>query len=100
MAKSLDVEATAAAARALLDDRVDSVRELVKTRQRVTDLREQLADAERDDARAYGVAVSKGWGTDELRKLGIADPEKVTRVRKRAASKGTGSPALASQSGE
>lgn len=87
MTKSLDIEATAAAARALLDDRVESVRELVKARQRVTDLREQLADAEREDARAYQVAQNKGWGQDELRKLGIADPEKVTRVRKRAAAK-------------
>jgi hypothetical protein len=87
MTKSLDIEATAAAARALLDDRVESVRELVKARQRVTDLREQLADAEREDARAYQVAQHKGWGQDELRKLGIADPEKVTRVRKRAAAK-------------
>ncbi|MBT2519096.1 hypothetical protein J7E29_16765 [Streptomyces sp. ISL-90] len=87
MTKSLDIEATAAAARALLDDRVESVRELVKARQRVTDLREQLADAEREDARAYQVAQNKGWAQDELRKLGIADPEKVTRVRKRAAAK-------------
>lgn len=100
MSRTLDIETTAAAARALLDDRVDAVRDLVRTRQRVSDLREQLAEAERDDVRVYAAALGRGWGADELRKLGITEPEKAARVRKRAGVKPASLSTPPSQSGE
>jgi hypothetical protein len=50
---TIDIEETRNQARALLDSRIESVTNLVKTRQRITDLREQLAEAEREDKRAY-----------------------------------------------
>ncbi|MBE4720569.1 hypothetical protein [Pseudarthrobacter sp. AB1] len=68
---AIDIEQTKAQARALLDSRIESVTNLVKTRQRITDLREQLADAERDDKRAYVRATKDGWSPDELKKLGL-----------------------------
>ena len=63
-----DIEAQA---RKMLNSRVTSVTELVETRQRVTDLQAQLADAEREDKKAYVRATKDGWTEDELKKLGL-----------------------------
>jgi hypothetical protein len=68
---TIDIEQTRNQARALLNARIDSVTELVKTRQRITDLREQLAEAEREDKRAYVRATKDGWSPEELKKLGL-----------------------------
>jgi hypothetical protein len=68
---NLDIEQTRNQARALLDSRIESVTALVKTRQRITDLKEQLAEAQREDKRAYVRATKDGWSPDELKKLGL-----------------------------
>lgn len=68
---TIDIEQTRNQARALLDSRIESVTNLVKARQRITDLREQLADAEREDKRAYVRATKDGWSPEELKKLGL-----------------------------
>ncbi len=65
----IDIEATKNQARALLDSRIKSVEELIKARQRVTDLKEKLAAAERDDKRAYVKATR-----DERRRTQEARP--------------------------
>ena len=78
---NLDIEQTRNQARALLDSRIDSVTALVKARQRVADLKEQLAEAEREDKRVYVRATKDGWSPDELKKLGL-EPGAVTRRRK------------------
>ncbi|MFE4230143.1 hypothetical protein ACFRJ8_19895 [Arthrobacter sp. NPDC056886] len=83
---NLDIEQTRNQARALLDSRIESVTQLVKARQRVADLKEQLADAERDDKRSYVRATKDGWSTEELRKLGL-EPGAVSRRRKTSAAK-------------
>lgn len=77
---NLDIEQTRNQARALLDSRIESVTELVKTRQRITDLKDQLVAAERDDKRAYVQATRDGWSADELKKLGL-EPAAVKRRR-------------------
>jgi hypothetical protein len=68
---TIDIEQTRNQARALLDSRIESVTTLVKTRQRITDLRVQLAEAEREDKRAYVRATKDGWSPEELKKLGL-----------------------------
>jgi hypothetical protein len=80
----IDIEQTRNQARALLDSRIESVTTLVKTRQRIADLKEQLADAERDDKRAYVRASKDGWSPDELKKLGL-EPAAAGRRRKTGA---------------
>lgn len=65
------IEQAQTQARALLDSRIESVTSLVKARQRVADLKEQLAEAEKDDKRAYVRATKDGWSADELKKLGL-----------------------------
>lgn len=82
---NLDIEQTRNQARALLDSRIESVTQLVKARQRVADLKEQLADAERDDKRSYVRATRDGWSTEELKKLGL-EPGAVSRRRKATAA--------------
>lgn len=77
----IDIERTKDQARALLNSRIKTVEELVKARQKVTDLKEQLANAERDDKRAYVKATRDGWSPEELKKLGL-EPAAVGRRRK------------------
>lgn len=78
---TINIETTRSQARALLDSRIKSVEELVQARQRLTDLKEQLAAAERDDKRAYVKATRDGWSPDELKKLGL-EPAAAGRRRK------------------
>lgn len=79
---NLSIEQAQTQARALLDSRIESVTELVKARQRVAELREQLAEAEKADKRAYVRATKDGWSADELKKLGL---ENAAAGRRRAA---------------
>lgn len=83
---SLNIEETRNQARALLDSRIESVTNLVKARQRITELREQLADAEREDKRAYVRATKDGWSTEELKKLGL-ESGAVAKRRKTATTR-------------
>ncbi|MET3810819.1 hypothetical protein [Arthrobacter sp. UYEF3] len=94
---TIDIEQTRNQARALLDSRIESVTNLVTTRQRITDLREQLAAAERDDKRAYVRATKDGWSPEELKKLGL-ESSTATRRRKYAGIRPTDEGSAASQS--
>ena len=89
MASTLDAQTTESKARALLDNRINSVRALVAARQSLDDLREQIAAAEAEDVKAYRAALSDGWSADELRKLGLDEPEKKQRVRRRSTPRKT-----------
>ena len=82
MAHDLDPDTTETRARALLDKRIQSVRDLVTKRQTVTDLRTQLDTAERDDHTAYQAALRDGWTADELKQLGLPEPGAKPRPRK------------------
>lgn len=84
---NLDLEQTRNQARALLDSRIDSVTALVRSRQRINELRDQLVAAERDDKRAYIQATRDGWSADELKKLGL---ESAAVKRRRTAKRSDG----------
>lgn len=83
MATTLDAGALEQRARKLLDSRIASVRTLVSARQAVTELQAKLAKAEREDARLYQAALRDGWTAEELRQLGLTEPAKKERVRRR-----------------
>lgn len=68
---TISIESTQEKARQLLNSRIESVTALVRARQRIADLKEQLAEAEREDKRAYVRAIRDGWSEDELKKLGL-----------------------------
>lgn len=81
---NISVEQTQQQARALLDSRIESITALVKSRQRLADLKEQLAEAEREDKRVYVRATKDGWSAEELKKLGL---ENATAGRRRATNR-------------
>lgn len=103
MAKEPTADEAIARARAMQDDRLNAIRAVATARQNVADVRaataaelaelqakiaQRVADAEREDVRAYNAALSAGWTGDELRKIGFAEPDKKARVAKRAARRG------------
>ncbi|WDF35159.1 hypothetical protein PTW37_17330 (plasmid) [Arthrobacter agilis] len=83
---TIDLETTKDQARKLLDFRIESVTDLVIARKRVDELREQLADAEREDKKAYVRATKDGWSEDELKKLGLETGGVAKRRSRRSAS--------------
>lgn len=78
------IEATQQQARELLNSRIHSVTDLVKARQLVADLEAKLAEARKEDKKAYVRATKDGWSVDELKKLGL---EQGAGVRRRQAAK-------------
>lgn len=93
MATHIDAEKIEHELQQRLSSRMDSVRELVKSRQKVADARDALSAAEDEDARRYQTALTAGWTADELRSAGLSEPEKKLRVRKRATRRSTPTPA-------
>ncbi|MBG6184689.1 hypothetical protein IWX65_002667 [Arthrobacter sp. CAN_A214] len=89
---TLDLETTKNQARKLLDSRIESVTDLTLARKRVEELREQLADAEREDKKAYVRATKDGWSEDELKKLGL-ESGGVAKRRSRRSPVDAGTPA-------
>lgn len=80
---NISIEKTQEQARRILDSRIESVTRLVTTRQRIADLKQQLADAERDDKKAYVKALKDGWSEEELRKLGLENAAAKRRASRR-----------------
>ncbi|MBO0910108.1 hypothetical protein [Arthrobacter sunyaminii] len=85
----LDIESTKAQARKLLDSRIESVTNLVKTKQRVTEMQDSLKEAERENSRAYVKALKDGWSEDELKKLGLENTAAGKRRTRRTANSET-----------
>ncbi|WP_407792053.1 hypothetical protein ACR5MH_0010 (plasmid) [Streptomyces sp. L7] len=98
MATQLTPEEAIERARRLQDDRLNAVRGVAEARQRLVDVHdetarelaelqariaERVAAAERDDVRAYNAALAAGWSGDELRKIGLPEPEKKARAKRR-----------------
>lgn len=103
MAKNPGVEEAVELAERFLAARTAAVRELAEARQHtiavqeagekeLAELRaaiaERIAVAERGDVKAHSAALSAGWTTEDLRKLGFAEPDKTRRVHRRRAKTG------------
>nr|WP_176704700.1 hypothetical protein [Arthrobacter sp.]AXV46322.1 hypothetical protein pA40H1_p35 [Arthrobacter sp.] len=78
------IESTQQQARELLNSRIDSVTDLVKARQHVTDLETKLIEAKKENKKAYVRATKDGWSAEELKKLGL---DQATTTRRRQATK-------------
>ena len=84
MAKLSDPQQAEEAAQRLLNDRMDYVRRAIATRGALGEAREALKEAEKNDIQAFQAAVNNGgWTADELKKIGLAAPEKMQRVQRR-----------------
>ena len=90
MAKLTDPQQAEAAAQRLLNDRMDYIRRAITARGALDEAREALKEAEKNDAQAFQAAVNNGgWTADELKKIGLAAPDKVQRVQRRRKSTST-----------
>ncbi|MGK4219435.1 hypothetical protein [Kocuria sp.] len=84
MAKLTDPQQAEEAAQRLLNDRMDYIRRAITARGALNDAREALKEAEKNDVQAFQAAVNNGgWTADELKKIGLAAPEKMQRVQRR-----------------
>ncbi|MGQ1840224.1 hypothetical protein ACT4S2_17450 [Kocuria turfanensis] len=102
MAKLTDPQQAEEAAQRLLNDRMDYVRRAITARGALDEAREALKEAEKNDVQAFQAAVNNGgWTAEELRKIGLAAPEKVQRVQRRRKATQTTSdtPAESAQDG-
>ncbi|MGW9514386.1 hypothetical protein, partial [Embleya sp. NPDC055610] len=64
------------AARALLDRRIDLIRELAASTAELEPLLQAAAAGEQRALQAWSDALAGGWTLDELRRLGYRDPDK------------------------
>lgn len=86
-------------ARRAQEQKIETVRVLAQTRQKLTTerdsadreraelearLKEQMRKHEAADIKAFTAATAAGWAPEELRKIGFAEPEKKRRVRRRS----------------
>ncbi len=93
-------------AQRVLKDRIGTIRQAVEARQHVADVREEsdreraeleasirdrASEAERVDLKAYNAAVNAGWSVNELRKIGLPEPAKQARRRRRVAERASDS---------
>lgn len=84
------------------EDRINAIRVVGEARQSLADVREEtarelaelqaqiakrVADAEREDVKAFNAAITAGWSVEELRKIGYAEPDKKVRARRRSTRK-------------
>ena len=84
MVKLTDPQQAEEAAQRLLNDRMDYIRRAITARGALDEAREALKEAEKNDVQAFQAAVNTGgWTAEELRKIGLAAPDKVQRVQRR-----------------
>jgi vacuolar-type H+-ATPase subunit H len=82
------IESAERKARELLDQRIESVRCVVRAQHDTATLREQLAESERESARLYRAALNDGWTEAELKKLGITETGPKTARRRSSQAAG------------
>lgn len=85
MTQSNPREGILEAARKLQEDKLTAVGRLVDTRARIDTIEAQLADAQREDANAYKLALDAGWSEAELKAVGVDAPARPLPGRPRKA---------------
>lgn len=70
-------------ARGLLESRLDAIRQALTARTEHEHAQAAVKEAETADIKAYRGALSAGWSEQELKKIGLPAPEKVSRVQRR-----------------
>ncbi|MEE1619744.1 hypothetical protein [Brachybacterium sp. J153] len=89
-------------ARRAQDQRIEAVRVLAQARQNLTDeradadrrradleeqIKEGLRRVEAEDVKAFNAATAAGWTLEELRRIGLPEPEKKRRARRRTVAR-------------
>lgn len=102
MANTPTPEEAVERARRSQEQRIETVRVLAQTRQKLTiereaadreraeleaRLKDRMREHEAADAKAFSAATAAGWTPEELRKIGFPEPEKKRRVRRRSTAR-------------
>lgn len=102
MTKLPTVDEALQRAREAQEERLKTIQFLVEARQHLHDVREEgareiaeletqikqrIADAQKADRQAFAAAKRGGWTVQELRKIGLPEPEKTLRTRRLASHK-------------
>lgn len=73
-----------AAARALLDRRIELIRELTAATTELEPLQRAAAEGEQRVRDAWAEALAGGWTAEELRSLGLPEPDRKAAAKKTA----------------
>ncbi|MEU8139099.1 hypothetical protein [Streptodolium elevatio] len=71
-----------AAARALLDQRIELIRELTAAASELEPLQRAAAEGEQRVLHAWTEALAGGWTADELKGLGLPEPDRKAMAKK------------------
>lgn len=71
-----------AAARALLDQRIELIRELTAAASELEPLQRAAAEGEQRVLHAWAEALAGGWTADELKGLGLPEPDRKAMAKK------------------
>jgi hypothetical protein len=93
MATAPTPDDAAAAARQVLDTRIEVVRRLATDRATVERMRDELAEAEQADAASFAACVRAGWTEAELKGIGFDPPKRRPPGRPRRARQASKAPA-------
>ncbi|WTW93273.1 hypothetical protein OG216_07730 [Streptomycetaceae bacterium NBC_01309] len=85
-----------AAARALLDQRIELIRELTAAASELEPLQRAAAEGEQRVLHAWTEALAGGWTADELKGLGLPEPDRKAMAKKAPPKPRAAAPAAAS----
>ncbi len=88
MANALNPDEALQRARELQEARLSVIDELANNNFALAQARDQATRAETDYSRSYSAAISAGWTTAELSRIGFAEAAKPPRVRRPARRSG------------
>lgn len=91
MANVMNPDEVLRRARDLQESRLAMIDDLVRTNVELADARERVTAAESDYSRSYAAAVSAGWTSGELSKIGFAEAAKAPRPRRQSRRQNTAS---------
>ncbi|MEU2717807.1 hypothetical protein [Streptomyces sp. NPDC007205] len=98
MTDTTGIDAAEAAARSLLDTRLEPIRDLAAAREDIRAALDQLTAAVQSYAAAHTASTAVGWSGAELRKLDYDDPTKLAEIASKTVTQATGRKAARSNS--
>ncbi|MGW3200111.1 hypothetical protein ACWDBD_37205 [Streptomyces sp. NPDC001118] len=98
MTDTTGIDAAEAAARSLLDTRLEPIRDLAAARQDIQEALDQLSAAVRSYAAAHTASTAVGWSGADLLKLDYDDPTKLAEIASKTVTQATGRKAARSNS--
>ncbi|MGW1807151.1 hypothetical protein [Streptomyces sp. NPDC002078] len=90
MTDTTGIDAAEAAARSLLDTRLEPIRDLAAAREDIRAALDQLTAAVQSYVAAHTASTAVGWSGADLRKLDYDDPTKLAEIASKTVTQATG----------